>query len=174
MCTLVLSAAVSTQLYWSPFTAVASKEIKESIGTDSNWWCSSPLLKQGSHVTRWPGFYILQWRFHSSPACSASSLPRVDDVLASLQVSSHKCKIMFYTEVLSSHDFRSVFYLFILSCVLYSCFNAEAVSHRRRCSCVGLKKYIFLEVSSYFFQFVFPPVVLSMRCLFLQRIAFVF
>ncbi|XP_056263358.1 SEC14-like protein 1 isoform X4 [Pseudoliparis swirei] len=61
---------------------------------------------QGSHVTRWPGFYILQWRFHSSPACSASSLPRVDDVLASLQVSSHKCKIMFYTEVLSSHDFR--------------------------------------------------------------------
>uniref|UniRef100_A0A8D3AV11 SEC14-like protein 1 n=1 Tax=Scophthalmus maximus TaxID=52904 RepID=A0A8D3AV11_SCOMX len=61
---------------------------------------------QGSHITRWPGFYILQWRFHSSPACTASSLPRVDDVLASLQVSSHKCKIMFYTEVLASHDFR--------------------------------------------------------------------
>ncbi|XP_038552596.1 SEC14-like protein 1 [Micropterus salmoides] len=61
---------------------------------------------QGSHVTRWPGFYILQWRFHSSPACTASSLPRVDDVLASLQVSSHKCKIMYYTEVLASHDFR--------------------------------------------------------------------
>ncbi|XP_010781561.1 SEC14-like protein 1 [Notothenia coriiceps] len=62
--------------------------------------------QQGSHVTRWPGCYILQWRFHSSPACSASSLPRVDDVLASLQVSSHKCKIMYYTEVLASHDFR--------------------------------------------------------------------
>ncbi|KAM9844107.1 SEC14-like protein 1 [Aulostomus maculatus] len=61
---------------------------------------------QGSHITRWPGFYILQWRFHSSPACSASSLPRVDDVLASLQVSSHKCKIMYYTEVLASRDFR--------------------------------------------------------------------
>lgn len=61
---------------------------------------------QGSHVTRWPGFYILQWRFHNSPACAASSLPRVDDVLASLQVSSHKCKIMYYTEVLASHDFR--------------------------------------------------------------------
>ncbi|KAE8283023.1 SEC14-like protein 1 [Larimichthys crocea] len=61
---------------------------------------------QGSHVTRWHGFYILQWRFHSSPACTASSLPRVDDVLASLQVSSHKCKIMYYTEVLASHDFR--------------------------------------------------------------------
>uniref|UniRef100_A0A8C6UQD3 SEC14-like protein 1 n=1 Tax=Neogobius melanostomus TaxID=47308 RepID=A0A8C6UQD3_9GOBI len=61
---------------------------------------------QGSHVTRWPGFYILQWRFHSSAACTASSLPRVDDVLASLQVSTHKCKIMYYTEVLASHDFR--------------------------------------------------------------------
>ncbi|XP_023252913.1 SEC14-like protein 1 [Seriola lalandi dorsalis] len=61
---------------------------------------------QGSHITRWPGFYILQWRFHNSPACTASSLPRVDDVLASLQVSSHKCKIMYYTEVLASHDFR--------------------------------------------------------------------
>lgn len=66
-------------------------------------------LQQGSHVTRWPGFYILQWRFHNSPACSASSLPRVDDVLASLQVPSHKCKIMYYTEVLASHDFRSVY-----------------------------------------------------------------
>uniref|UniRef100_A0A665V695 SEC14-like protein 1 n=1 Tax=Echeneis naucrates TaxID=173247 RepID=A0A665V695_ECHNA len=61
---------------------------------------------QGSHITRWPGFYILQWRFHSSPAYTASSLPRVDDVLASLQVSSHKCKIMYYTEVLASRDFR--------------------------------------------------------------------
>uniref|UniRef100_A0A8C6P935 SEC14-like lipid binding 1 n=1 Tax=Nothobranchius furzeri TaxID=105023 RepID=A0A8C6P935_NOTFU len=61
---------------------------------------------QGSHITRWPGFYILQWRFHSSTTSTASSLPRVDDVLASLQVSSHKCKIMYYTEVLASHDFR--------------------------------------------------------------------
>ncbi|XP_030645974.1 SEC14-like protein 1 [Chanos chanos] len=61
---------------------------------------------QGSHVTRWPGFYILQWRFHSTPACAASSLPRVDDVLASLQVSSHKCKVLYYTEVLDSTDFR--------------------------------------------------------------------
>uniref|UniRef100_A0A3Q0RBM7 SEC14-like lipid binding 1 n=1 Tax=Amphilophus citrinellus TaxID=61819 RepID=A0A3Q0RBM7_AMPCI len=61
---------------------------------------------QGSHITRWPGFYILQWRFLSSTACAASSMPRVDDVLASLQVSSHKCKIMYYTEVLASCDFR--------------------------------------------------------------------
>uniref|UniRef100_A0A3Q2VYW0 SEC14-like lipid binding 1 n=1 Tax=Haplochromis burtoni TaxID=8153 RepID=A0A3Q2VYW0_HAPBU len=61
---------------------------------------------QGSHITRWPGFYILQWRFLNSAACAASSMPRVDDVLASLQVSSHKCKIMYYTEVLASCDFR--------------------------------------------------------------------
>lgn len=63
---------------------------------------------QGSHVTRWPGFYILQWKFHSMPACAATSLPRMDDVLASLQVSSHKCKVMYYTEVIGSEDFRCV------------------------------------------------------------------
>ncbi|RXN27842.1 SEC14 1 isoform X2 [Labeo rohita] len=61
---------------------------------------------QGSHVTRWPGFYILQWRLYSSPSCTSSSRPRVDDVLASLQVSSHKCKVMYFTEVLQSTDFR--------------------------------------------------------------------
>lgn len=65
-----------------------------------------PDLFQGSHVTRWPGFYILQWKFHSMPACAATNLPRVDDVLASLQVSSHKCKVMYYTEVIGSEDFR--------------------------------------------------------------------
>lgn len=42
------------------------------------------------------------------PACSATNLPRVDDVLATLQVSSHKCKVMYYTEVLGSEDFRLV------------------------------------------------------------------
>lgn len=57
-------------------------------------------------MTRWPGFYILQWKFHSMPACATTNLPRVDDVLASLQVSSHKCKVMYYTEVIGSEDFR--------------------------------------------------------------------
>uniref|UniRef100_A0A672TQ13 SEC14 like lipid binding 5 n=1 Tax=Strigops habroptila TaxID=2489341 RepID=A0A672TQ13_STRHB len=60
---------------------------------------------QGSHVTRWPGFYILQWKMHGPPPCAATSLPRVDDVLASLQVSSHKCKLIYYYEVLASKDF---------------------------------------------------------------------
>uniref|UniRef100_A0A8C5JQN6 S14L5 protein n=1 Tax=Junco hyemalis TaxID=40217 RepID=A0A8C5JQN6_JUNHY len=65
-----------------------------------------PPSLQGSHVTRWPGFYILQWRMHGPLPCSSSSLPRVDDVLASLQGSSHKCKLIYYYEVLASKDFR--------------------------------------------------------------------
>uniref|UniRef100_A0A671QT84 SEC14-like protein 1 n=1 Tax=Sinocyclocheilus anshuiensis TaxID=1608454 RepID=A0A671QT84_9TELE len=68
--------------------------------------CKEGESVQGSHVTRWPGFYILQWKFHSMPACATTNLPRVDDVLATLQVSSHKCKVMYYTEVLGSEDFR--------------------------------------------------------------------
>ncbi|KAM3865074.1 SEC14-like protein 1 [Diretmus argenteus] len=69
--------------------------------------CKEGESVQGSHITRWPGFYILQWKFHSMPACSATNLPRMDDVLATLQVSSHKCKVMYYTEVLGSEDFRT-------------------------------------------------------------------
>ncbi|MBN3305147.1 S14L1 protein, partial [Amia calva] len=61
---------------------------------------------QGSHITRWPGFYILQWKTNGPPLGPATALPRVDDVLATLQVSSHKCKVMYYTEVLASEDFR--------------------------------------------------------------------
>ncbi|NP_001085706.1 SEC14-like lipid binding 1 L homeolog [Xenopus laevis] len=68
--------------------------------------CKEGESVQGSHVTRWPGFYILQWKFHSMAACASSSLPRVEDVLASLQVSSHKCKVMYYTEIIGSEDFR--------------------------------------------------------------------
>ncbi|KAJ8386169.1 hypothetical protein AAFF_G00175930 [Aldrovandia affinis] len=59
---------------------------------------------QGSHITRWSGHYILQWKAASHP--SRSSLPGVDDVFATLQVSSHKCKVMYYTEVVASRDFR--------------------------------------------------------------------
>ncbi|XP_068444720.1 SEC14-like protein 1 isoform X1 [Clinocottus analis] len=73
---------------------------------ESSLTCKEGESVQGSHITRWPGFYILQWKFHNMPACSATNLPRVDDVLATLQVSSHKCKVMFYTEVLGSEDFR--------------------------------------------------------------------
>uniref|UniRef100_A0A7N8WWV0 SEC14 like lipid binding 1 n=1 Tax=Mastacembelus armatus TaxID=205130 RepID=A0A7N8WWV0_9TELE len=69
--------------------------------------CKEGESVQGSHITRWPGFYILQWKFHNMPSCSATNLPRVDDVLATLQVSSHKCKVMYYTEVLGSEDFST-------------------------------------------------------------------
>ncbi|XP_075947269.1 SEC14-like protein 1 isoform X3 [Anarhichas minor] len=74
---------------------------------ESSLTCKEGESVQGSHITRWPGFYILQWKFHNMPACSATNLPRVDDVLATLQVSSHKCKVMYYTEVLGSEDFRT-------------------------------------------------------------------
>uniref|UniRef100_A0A8C7QWS2 SEC14 like lipid binding 1 n=1 Tax=Oncorhynchus mykiss TaxID=8022 RepID=A0A8C7QWS2_ONCMY len=70
--------------------------------------CKEGESVQGSHVTRWPGFYILQWKFHTMPGSASTNLPRVDDVLASLQVSSHKCKVMYYTEVIGSEDFRLV------------------------------------------------------------------
>uniref|UniRef100_A0A2I2ZHF1 SEC14 like lipid binding 1 n=1 Tax=Gorilla gorilla gorilla TaxID=9595 RepID=A0A2I2ZHF1_GORGO len=60
----------------------------------------------GSHVTTWPGLYILQWKFHSVPVCTISSLPQVDDVLASLQISLHNCKVMYYAKVIGSEDFR--------------------------------------------------------------------
>ncbi|KAL2086412.1 hypothetical protein ACEWY4_017471 [Coilia grayii] len=61
---------------------------------------------QGSHITRWPGIYILQWKATGHTPTSGPSLSRVDDVLASLQGSTPRCKVMFYTEVLASHDFR--------------------------------------------------------------------
>lgn len=100
---------------WSVTTAESERTVDAPsapsdcgrVGTGKETPSASPPDSfQGSHVTRWPGFYILQWKFHSMPACAATSLPRVDDVLASLQVSSHKCKVMYYTEVIGSEDFR--------------------------------------------------------------------
>ncbi|XP_073492448.1 SEC14-like protein 5 [Aquarana catesbeiana] len=97
-----------------PSTASTSNNVQL---IDKNWvlgvdysWVEAPLICkegesiQGSHVTRWPGFYILQWKMHSSS--SGTSIVRVDDVLASLQVSSNKCKVLYYFEVLASEDFR--------------------------------------------------------------------
>lgn len=99
----------------SPLTCKEGESVQVSYSAHRGPDCtgaavalSEPSVPQGSHITRWPGFYILQWKFHNMPACSATNLPRVDDVLATLQVSSHKCKVMYYTEVLGSEDFRSV------------------------------------------------------------------
>lgn len=53
------------------------------------------LLFQGSHVTRWPGVYVLQWETHEPPG--------LDD---GLQSSGPRCKLLYYYEVLASEDFR--------------------------------------------------------------------
>ncbi|KAL7845110.1 hypothetical protein AOLI_G00233020 [Acnodon oligacanthus] len=55
---------------------------------------------QGSHITRWPGLYILQWKAYGSTPS------RADDVTPSLPGSAHTSKLMYYTELLASHDFR--------------------------------------------------------------------
>ncbi|KAF4015562.1 hypothetical protein G4228_007168 [Cervus hanglu yarkandensis] len=61
---------------------------------------------QGSHVTRWPGVYLLQWRMHSPPAHAACSLPGVEDVLTAVHSPGPRCKLLYYYEVLASEDFR--------------------------------------------------------------------
>ncbi|XP_004627849.1 SEC14-like protein 5 [Octodon degus] len=61
---------------------------------------------QGSHVTRWPGVYLLQWQVHSPLGSVACSLLGVDDVLTALHSPGPKCKLLYYCEVLASEDFR--------------------------------------------------------------------
>lgn len=61
---------------------------------------------QGSHVTRWPGVYLLQWQMHSAPGHGACSLPGVEDVLTVLQSPGPRCRLLYYYEVLASEDFR--------------------------------------------------------------------
>ncbi|KAF6271730.1 SEC14 like lipid binding 5 [Rhinolophus ferrumequinum] len=55
---------------------------------------------QGSHVTRWPGTYLLQWQMHSPPGSV------VEDVLTALHSPGPRCKLLYYYEVLASEDFR--------------------------------------------------------------------
>ncbi|XP_006190113.2 SEC14-like protein 5 [Camelus ferus] len=61
---------------------------------------------QGSHVTRWPGVYLLQWQMHSPPGHAACSLPGMEDVLTALHSPGPRCKLLYYYEVLASEDFR--------------------------------------------------------------------
>lgn len=61
---------------------------------------------QGSHVTRWPGVYLLQWQMHSAPGGMACSLPGVDGVLTALHSPGTRGKLLYYYEVLASEDFR--------------------------------------------------------------------
>ncbi|XP_039741215.1 SEC14-like protein 5 [Pteropus medius] len=55
---------------------------------------------QGSHVTRWPGIYLLQWQMHAPPGNV------VEDVLTALHSPGPRCKLLYYYEVLASEDFR--------------------------------------------------------------------
>ncbi|KAM5198671.1 SEC14-like protein 5 isoform 2-T2 [Hipposideros larvatus] len=55
---------------------------------------------QGSHVTRWPGTYLLQWQMHD-PLGNV-----VEDVLTALHSPGPRCKLLYYYEVLASEDFR--------------------------------------------------------------------
>ncbi|XP_006090450.1 SEC14-like protein 5 [Myotis lucifugus] len=55
---------------------------------------------QGSHVTRWPGIYLLQWQVHGPPGNV------VEDVLTALHSPGPRCKLLYYYEVLASEDFR--------------------------------------------------------------------
>uniref|UniRef100_A0A8C4KZL9 SEC14 like lipid binding 5 n=1 Tax=Equus asinus asinus TaxID=83772 RepID=A0A8C4KZL9_EQUAS len=61
---------------------------------------------QGSHVTRWPGVYLLQWQMHGPPGHVACSLPGMEDVLTALHSPGARCKLLYYYEVLASEDFR--------------------------------------------------------------------
>ncbi|XP_070341108.1 SEC14-like protein 5 isoform X4 [Equus asinus] len=60
---------------------------------------------QGSHVTRWPGVYLLQWQMHGPPGHVACSLPGMEDVLTALHSPGARCKLLYYYEVLASEDF---------------------------------------------------------------------
>lgn len=63
-------------------------------------------VSQGSHVTRWPGVYLLQWQMHGPPSHVACSLPGMEDVLTALHSPGARCKLLYYYEVLASEDFR--------------------------------------------------------------------
>ncbi|XP_058426095.1 SEC14-like protein 5 [Diceros bicornis minor] len=61
---------------------------------------------QGSHVTRWPGVYLLQWQMHGPPGNVACSPPGVEDVPTALHSPGPRCRLLYYYEVLASEDFR--------------------------------------------------------------------
>ncbi|KAM6972434.1 SEC14-like protein 5 [Aplochiton taeniatus] len=75
---------------------------------DSPLVCREGESVQGSHVTRWPGVYILQWKMSGAgaPCTPGLELQLMEDRLSTSQESTAKCKVMYYTEVLASEDFR--------------------------------------------------------------------
>ncbi|XP_006874960.1 PREDICTED: SEC14-like protein 5 [Chrysochloris asiatica] len=98
---------------WEPGAKASGRLVDKgwALGTDYSR-VETPLICregesiQGSHVTRWPGVYLLQWQMHGAPSSMACSLPGVDDVLTALHSPGPKCKLLYYYEVLASEDFR--------------------------------------------------------------------
>lgn len=89
-------------------TQVISKSM--TLGRDYTLVEQSPVFRegesiQGSHIARYPGYYILQWKFHSPPPNQNSSLPVVSDVLYQV-THTPKAKVIYYYEVLDSEDFK--------------------------------------------------------------------
>ncbi|XP_004864894.1 SEC14-like protein 5 isoform X1 [Heterocephalus glaber] len=98
---------------WEPGPRTSGQLIDKGwvLGTDYSRMeeplvCREGESIQGSHVTRWPGVYLLQWQVHSPLGSVACSLPGVDDVLTALHSPGPKCKLLYYCEVLASEDFR--------------------------------------------------------------------
>ncbi|XP_051692263.2 SEC14-like protein 5 isoform X2 [Oryctolagus cuniculus] len=98
---------------WEPGTRAGGPLINRSwvLGTDYSRVQASLLCRegesiQGSHVTRWPGVYLLQWQVHNAPCGTACSLPGVDAALTALHSPGPRCKLLYYYEVLASEDFR--------------------------------------------------------------------
>ncbi|KAM6155281.1 SEC14-like protein 5 [Rhynchocyon petersi] len=96
-----------------PVSRASGQLVDKGWGLDTNYSCvEAPLLCregesiQGSHVTRWPGIYLLRWQVHGISGGLACSLPGMDGVLTTLHSPGPKCKLLYYYEVLSSEDFR--------------------------------------------------------------------
>uniref|UniRef100_A0A8C9SWG9 SEC14-like protein 1 n=1 Tax=Scleropages formosus TaxID=113540 RepID=A0A8C9SWG9_SCLFO len=106
---------------------------KDYIAVESPLTCKEGESVQGSHVTRWAGFYLLQWKLQSAPPCAASYRPRMDEVLASLQVLPPRCRIMYYTELLASHDFRGSMTSLESSHSGFSMLSATTTSSEQSC-----------------------------------------
>lgn len=83
-----------------------SRETHFSISSPGEPGLTVGSVFQGSHVTQWPGTYLLQWQIHSPSESVACSLPGVDDVLTALHSPGPKSKLLYYCEVLASQDFR--------------------------------------------------------------------
>ncbi|PIC39093.1 hypothetical protein B9Z55_010895 [Caenorhabditis nigoni] len=64
---------------------------------------------QGSHYCSRAGTYIMQWRVPETTAGHSSTF----------DFGSHKCRLIYYYEILNSENFRRVFFLILGTCFFY-------------------------------------------------------